>query len=185
MWAYLKWTVRIIILAVLVAIIHYSVPHHDVVRITDTYNREALISYNWLFYAGSDVGTTQTELRDIRFIETVRPNGAIRVYRNEDTGWLWPPYFKYGSTNLQAEASDLTSTKDAPQWVVVSYYGWRNSFFEIYPNAVGMRPVARPDVTIVPWASLIVLLMLAVATGMLVWAWGHVRQWVLRTLSRG
>ena len=36
--------------------------------------------------------------------------GKVIVYRNEATGWVWPPYFKYDSSNLQAEATNLKSS---------------------------------------------------------------------------
>ncbi len=66
------------------------------------------------------------------------------VYRNEDTGWGWPPYFKFDTTNLQAEAADLRSTAAAPQWAIMTHYGWRNEFLSIFPNAIGIRAVDDP-----------------------------------------
>ena len=45
------------------------------------------------------------------------------VYRNEDTGWGWPPYFKFDTKNLQTEAADLISSKEEPQWVILTHYG--------------------------------------------------------------
>ena len=76
------------------------------------------------------------------------------VYRNEDTGWIWPPYFKFDSSDLQAEASANMSAPGAEQWAVVTHYGWRNRFFTFYPNAVGIRPIAGPDVRIIPWFNI-------------------------------
>ena len=91
------------------------------------------------------------------FIQTRRANDLIMVYRNEDTGWGWPPYFKFDTSNLQAEAADLKSTSDNPKWAVIRHYGWRNEFISIYPNAVSIRPVDGPDVTIIPWMNIILL----------------------------
>ncbi len=83
------------------------------------------------------------------------------VYRNEDTGWGWPPYFKLDSSNLQAEAEDLKSTKANPQWVSLTHYGWRNEFLTIYPNAIGIKAVAGPEVRIIPWVNIFIFLILA------------------------
>ncbi len=168
----LKWGFRLAILACVAAFLHYTMPQHDVVRITNTYNRLTTIGENWIFYASPDVGTAEgAETRDIRFIEAIRANDKVIVYRNEDTGWVWPPYFKYDSSNLQAQASNLKSTKEAPEWVVVTHYGWRVPWLSIYPNAVKVRPVAGPDVTIIPWVNIIILAALAIGALMLRRMW--------------
>jgi len=82
------------------------------------------------------------------------------VYRNEDTGWGWPPYFKFDTANLQAEAGDLKSTAAAPQWAVLRHYGWRNEYLTIFPNAVEIWPVEGPEVRIIPWFNIVVLTLL-------------------------
>ena len=104
--------------------------------------------------------------RDVFFIQTVLNTGDVMVYRNEDTGWGWPPYFKFDTSNLQAEAANLRSTAGDPQWVAIKHYGWRNEIISIYPNAISVRPVAGPDVRIVPWLNIVILVTLVA----LVWA---------------
>ncbi|TCO69119.1 DUF1523 family protein [Rhodovulum euryhalinum] len=179
MWTYVKWTFRGALVLLVIAVLHYNLPQHDVVQITNTYNRQTTIGANWLFYARSDApSTTGVEKRDIRFIEAVRPNGEVSVYRNEDTGWFWPPYLKYDSANLQAEASNAVSTKDTPQWVVITHYGWRTPIFSFFPNAIGLYPVAGPDVTVFPWISMILLVLLAIGAGMMWRMWRRFRQQV-------
>jgi hypothetical protein len=165
MWRYLKWGFRITVVMLVAAFLHYTLPQHDVVQITNTYNRVTPIGGNWMFYSiedtASGVETTSTQ-RDIRFIEAVYPDGSsVQVYRNEDTGWVWPPYFKWDSSNLQAEATNLKSDKASPTWVSVTHYGWRLPIFSIYPNAVAIKPVAGPDVRIIPWVNIVLLTMLA------------------------
>jgi hypothetical protein len=180
MWTKLKWTFRGILAVLVIAVLHYNLPHHDVVRVTNTYNRQTTIGSNAFFYARAETPIAGVERRDIRFIEAVRPNGDVSVYRNEDTGWVWPPYFKYDSANLQAEASNLISTNDHPQWVVITHYGWRTPFFSVYPNAVNIYAVAGPDVWVFPWVSLIVLALLALGAGMVRRMW---RQFRLRIFA--
>ena len=98
------------------------------------------------------------------------------VYRNEDTGWVWPPYFKYDSSTLQAEATNLRSSKEAPQWVSVTHYGWRLPIFSIFPNAVAVKAVDGPDVTIIPWVNIILLTALAFILFMIRRMWLQFRE---------
>jgi hypothetical protein len=157
----LKWAFWIVVLLFVGMFLHYNLPQHDIVRIIETNNRVTpLGSINKFFYAAQDAGTLATDNRDVRFIDAIRPDGSPIVYRNEDTGF-WPPYLKFDSSNLQAEASNFKSTAEAPKWVSVTHYGWRIAFESIYPNAVRIRPVDGPDATIIPWANIIILTLLA------------------------
>ncbi len=148
------------------SLLHYVLPQHDMVRITSTeVIRMDFSSINRLFFAQSDSGSAELTTRDIRLINTQRKrtwffcffqrdSEKVMVYRNEDTGWIWPPYFKFDSSDLQAEASANISAQGAEQWVVMTHYGWRNRFFTVYPNAIGIRPVSGPDVTVIPWFNI-------------------------------
>ena len=181
MWRYIKWGFRIALLLLVVGFLHYTLPQHDIVRITNTYNKQTVIGSNWLFYSSGDSGvntaTTADTIRDIRFIDAVFPDGSsVMVYRNEDTGWVWPPYFKYDSSTLQAEATNLKSDKATPQWVSVTHYGWRLPIFSIFPNAVAVNPVSGPDVSITPWVNIVVLTLLAFGLFMLRRMWLQFRE---------
>lgn len=169
MWTYVKWTLRIVLALLILAVLHYSLPQRDIVRITDTYEKRIDFGENSIFWASPDSGNATTGTnRDVFFIQAIRPNGKPIVYRNEDTGWGWPPYFKFDTSNLQTEAADLKSTKDNPQWVAVTHYGWRNEFLSIFPNAVAVRPVDSPDVRLFPWTNIVILTILALLA---FWAW--------------
>ena len=172
MWGKVKWTIRIILFLIVAAFLHYTLPQHDVVTITNTYNRLTTVGSNGIFYASPDSGTAESvSTRDIRFIDAAFANGKVMVYRNEDTGWIWPPYFKYDSSNLQAEATNLKSTKSDPQWVSITHYGWRMPIFSIYPNAVKITAVAGPDVRIIPWVNIVFLTALLLGGLMLRRMW--------------
>ena len=169
MWRYLNFAVMAIALLLVAAAAHYTLPQNDVVRVVNTEVRRVDLgeTSRW-FWARSDTGLSASDSRDIRFIETIRPDGDPMVYRNEDTGWGWPPYFKFDSANLQARAQDLISSREDPEWVAVRHYGWRSDIFSIFPNAVAVTPVAGPEVDIFPWRMVIalgvlVLIVLAVA----------------------
>lgn len=160
---------------VLLAFFYYVLPQHDVARITGTeIIRMDFSNVNRIFFAQKDSGNVELTTRDVRLINTVRKKTfllgfiqrekeGVMVYRNEDTGWIWPPYFKFDSSDLQAEALANVSTPDKPQWVVITHYGWRNRFFTIYPNAVAIRPVDGPDVRVIPWFNIFFFVFLAVA----------------------
>lgn len=173
---YVKWTFWAIIASLIFGFLHYTLPQHDIVRIVGTENRRIDFGENSIFWASPDSGTAATGNRDVRFINAVRPNGKVIVYRNEDTGWGWPPYFKLDSSNLQTEAQALTSTEEAPKWVSMTHYGWRNEFFTIFPNAVAVRQVASPDVTIIPWVNIIILAVLALIALMIRRMWLQFRE---------
>lgn len=156
----------------------YALPSKQTVRVTNTYNRLTDIGANRFFYASPDTGTVQNAAgqRDVRFIDTVRPNGKPYVYRNEDTGWIWPPYFKYDSSNLHAQATDLRSTSASPEWVSVTSYGWRMAWLSVYPNAISMKRVAGPDDRPFNWPAQIILLLIG-ALLLLLWRmWNQFRE---------
>ncbi len=158
---------RTLFFVILFGLLHYVLPQHDVARITSTEIIRADFSwYNRVFYAQADSGAEELANRDLRLINTQKkrtfllgfiPRDAdeIMVYRNEDTGWLWPPlYLKFDSSDLHAEASAAISAQGTEQWVVITHYGWRNRFLTVYPNAVGIREVDGPDVRIIPWFNI-------------------------------
>lgn len=161
----IKWTFRILVALAIIAFFHYSLPSRDIVQIVGTeVNRIDVDDSTW-FWASKDAGTqTGTTTRDVRFINAQYPDGDPRVYRNEDTGWSWPPYLKFDSGNLQAQAQGFAKTDE--KWVAVSHYGWRIPLISLYPNAYKMKEVAGPDVRLIPWFNIIFLIIVA----MIAWA---------------
>tara|TARA_B110000879_G_C11040468_1_gene458634 strand:+ start:405 stop:1037 length:633 start_codon:yes stop_codon:yes gene_type:complete len=162
----LRWTFWITVWVIIASVFHYTLPQTDIVRVTDTYEKRIDPGENSLFWAQADVGTDGTlAKRDVFFIQTRRVGGDVMVYRNEDTGWGWPPYFKFDTSNLQAEASDLASTEAVPRYVAIKHYGWRNEFLTIFPNAISVRAVDGPDASKgIPWLNIIILTLFAAVT---------------------
>ena len=157
--AIIKWVFWITIWVLVAAFFHYTLPHVDIVRVTDTYEKRVDPGENSIFWAQADIGTDGTLAnRDVFFIQTRRAKGDVMVYRNEDTGWGWPPYFKFDTSNLQAEAADAKSTEAAPEWYAIKHYGWRNEFLTVFPNAISLRKVEGPDASKgIPWLNIIIL----------------------------
>lgn len=157
---YVKWTLLGLIALIAFGFLHYTLPQHDIVRVVNTYQeRQDLTDWTRIFWSDPDDQSGTLTNRDVQFISTIKTNGKPMVYRNEDTGWSWPPYFKFDTASLQTEADDLRSSSETPKWAVVTHYGWRNELISIFPNAVAIRPVAGPDVTVIPWFNIFFFLM--------------------------
>ena len=161
---YIKWFLIVTFWTFVFAFFHYTLPQKDIVRITDTYEKRIDFGENSIFWAGADAGNDVTvPNRDVFFIQTkLAKNDGVMVYRNEDTGWGWPPYFKFDTTNLQAEAGDMKSTAEAPQYALIKHYGWRNEFMSIFPNTISVATVAGPKVPKgIPYLNILILTLFA------------------------
>ena len=103
--------------------------------------------------------------RAMYFINTQNDDGKIMVYRNEDTRWGFPFYFKFGSANLQAQVQALGNENKLVQ---IRYYGWRMTMFDEYRNAVAVKEISgdvAPSHPILSWvfyAFLLVTLFLSI-----------------------
>lgn len=162
----LKVTFRVLVALIIGVILHYALPQHDIVRVVNTYQeRQDLNDWTRIFWARPDDQSATLINRDVQFLQTVKkktfllgfiPRDAteVMVYRNEDTGWSWPFYFKFDTASLQTEADDLRSTPEQPKWAVMTHYGWRNEYLSAFPNAIAIRPVDGPDVRIIPWFNI-------------------------------
>jgi hypothetical protein len=171
----IRRSIRIILFLIIGSILHYALPQHDVVRVVNTYQeRQDLNDWTRVFWARPDDQSATLINRDVQFIQTIkmqtmlfgfvnRESTEVMVYRNEDTGWSWPFYFKFDTANLQTEADDIVSTSEDPEWAIVTHYGWRNEYLSAFPNAIAIRPVSGPDVTIIPWFNIGFLVVLIIA----------------------
>ena len=167
-------TIAVLLLVAFLALaMHYTLPRHEVVRIVGATERVEEFGINRFFFRGIPGGLTPGKTRDIRFIETFRPSGRELVFRNEDTGLGWPPYFKINEADIQAQARNLVSTADSPDWVRMTYYGVRIQLFSIFPNALRLTPVDGPDDTVIPWTRLI---FFAGLIGFGAWLWLALRR---------
>lgn len=91
-------------------------------------------------------------VRDMYLIYTQHAIDDVRVYRNEDTGWSWPPYLKFDSSDVQATARAL---ENARQPAYLTSYGWRVNMFSLYPNVTRIRLAEDGESTwnLVRWLS--------------------------------
>ena len=160
------WMLRLLPFVVGLLFLHFYLPSKDIVRIVDTdVKRMDVVSKD---FVKEDQGQGPTVTRDVRFINAVWPNGDPRVYRNEETGWGFPWYFKFDSGNLQTEAQDLRSTQAEPIWVMITHYGWRIEILSMFPNAVEVERIEDPDIYPIPWFRIVFFVLLI---GLLLWLW--------------
>lgn len=190
----IRRVVRIVVILFMGLLLHYALPQRDIARVTSTeIIRTDFSSINRIFYAQADAGAEEQPTRDLRLINTVRKTtylfGMMRgrdqvmVFRNEDTGWIWPPYFKFDSSDLQAEAADSVSSKDDPEWVAITHYGWRVRYLSIFPNAIAIKPIDGPDVRLIPWFNIFFFVFLIAAFLFLRAMWMQFRERTLDPLG--
>jgi len=153
----------VIALIAFAAFLHWTLPSRDIVRILGTEVVRSTVQVTNA--AGDEVNRT----RDVRYINAVDTSGRTRVYRNEDTGWGWPPYFKFNSADLTARAENAASTEDAPRWMIVTHYGWRIQLLSTFPNAVRITPAEGPDQLLIPWFNMSVVAILLAIGGFVWW----------------
>lgn len=175
---YVKWTLLALIILFVGSFVHYTLPQRDIVRVVDTYEeRQSLSGWTTMFWSGQDSPPVNgVETRDVQFIQTVTVKGKPMVYRNEDTGWGWPPYFKFDTASLYTEAADATSNKDDPQWVLVTHYGWRSELLSTFPNAIGIKLLDDPDSKGFPWLNVVILVIMAIIVALFRLMWLQFRQ---------
>ena len=178
---------RVVLFVIAGLYLHYTLPQHDVAKVTGISDRlERLSGFQQIFYNQVDLGSAESDMRDLRLINTVkvdtwflglwRGGERVMVYRNEDTG-VYPPYFKFDSSDLEAEASALAGKE---QWVSITHYGWRMRFLSIYPNAISIKPVSGPEYRPFPWFNLFFFAFLIVGFFFVRAMW---RQFVERTVD--
>ena len=145
---YIKYFLVVVFLLIVFLFVHYTLPSKDIVRIVGTEVVRTEVGSNPIFWVRG--GTGDTLNRDIRFI-----NGAEfgtekdKVYRNEDTGWRWPPYLKFDSGDIQAQAQRLAG--ENVERVLINHYGIRSRTFSIYPNVTSIRELNPGETEPLNW----------------------------------
>ena len=162
-----KFGIGVVLVLLLALFFHYNLPRTVVVQISGT-DVKRIDKKNSSDKNQSNNNTSAKAARqtsDVRFINSMSRSGKTIVFRNEDTGWGWPPYLKFDSADLTAEAQAFAADQAKP-WVLVKYYGWRIKVFSMFPNAVNLKVVDRdyshfPLFNIVFFVLLITVVLIA------------------------
>ena len=178
-----KRILKLFLFLLLVAFLHYNLPDRDIVRVVGTDVKRMDVDEGAFGWGEPDAGTKHPGNKDVRFIYTIRPNNHEMVYRNEDTGWGWPPYFKFDTSDLATQAQDLANRaqkNDEEVWVAVKHYGWRIKLLSLFPNAVDMKEVSGPNDRLIPWFNIAFLTMLA---ALFLYVWMRIRAFKKRRID--
>ena len=175
---WLKHIPALLLFIVGAVLLNYYLPDRDIVQIVGTEVKRIDVESGAPFWDRADIGTVEGATRDVRFINAVTKSGRSRVYRNEDTGWGFPPYFKFDSVDLTADAQSLARQDDV--WVAVRHYGWRIKMFSIFPNATSFKRVDGPDAFLIPWFNIVFIGLL-----LLIWflIWRAIRRWKAKRID--
>ncbi|QGM81503.1 DUF1523 family protein [Otariodibacter oris] len=93
-------------------------------------------------------------VRDVYYLFTENPETKkVMTYRNEDTGWGLPFYFKFDAALTQAKAQAFANDKKLVQ---IKYYGWYISWLNEFRNVVSIQPVEEGQSQSMPWISYII-----------------------------
>lgn len=150
-----------LLIAILFLFFHYNLPRTSVVQIsgTDTKRVDKAVEVEKVEDGKDKKENVTTQTADVRFINSVSREGKPMVFRNEDTGWGWPPYFKFDSADVTAEAQAFATDQGKP-WVLVKYYGWRFTMFSMFPNVLDLKKIDK-DYTHIPVFNIVFFILLA------------------------
>ncbi|MEM9599975.1 MAG: DUF1523 family protein [Pseudomonadota bacterium] len=175
---YLRHIPALLIFVIGAVLLNYYLPDRDIVQVVGTEVIRFDIEPDAPFWERAQADENAQRTRDVRLINTEKANGKPMVYRNEDTGWGFPPYFKFDSDNVFTQAKSFERQPD--QWVAVRHYGWRIEIFSIYPNATSMKRVDGPDVRLIPWFNIVFIGLLLTLWFFL---WRAVRRWKAKRID--
>ena len=122
--------------------LHYLLPRKAVVEISGVESKRS----EGVSLSGT---TSQPNALDV-YLVFAKEEGVAVVFKNIDTGWGLPPYFKFNAAELQAEAQNLAGKN-----VLVKYYGWRFKLTGTFPNILEVTP-AGPETSTGSWTRYIV-----------------------------
>lgn len=145
----------LLLLAAYIVMLAWTLPSHVLVVVTGTETQRRDVS----------APEGESTIHDVRYVMAQDMEGSPRMFRNEDTGWGWPPYLKFDSGNVAAQAQSLAIDTRRPT-VELTYYGFRIPLFSMFPNVLDMD-VVEPDHTPVPWLTIIVAFVHVVLIGVL------------------
>lgn len=156
----IKIGIGAVFFVVLFLFFHFNLPRTAVVQIsgTDIKRMDKAVDVKDKEDGAEKQVQTATSTSDVRFINSVSRKGKPMVFKNEDTGWGWPPYFKFTSADVTAEAQAFANDQGKP-WVLVKYYGWRFTMFSKFPNVLDLKKVDK-DYTHIPVFNIMFFILL-------------------------
>lgn len=155
-------------LLLLAGVLAFVLPRHAVVHVdgTDIRYRDGVVAA-----PGAAPSQPVTD-KDIYYINTSNPGRTeVQVFRNQDTGFGFPWYFKFDSAEVQGRAQLLG--RNGEQLALVTYYGWRIPVLKEFPNAVDIQAWNSLDEPL-PVFNIVFLTLLILLPAGLAW---KLRRW--------
>jgi len=158
----IKIGIGIVLIVVIALFFHYNLPRTAVVQIsgTDIKRVDKPKDIKVVENETDEQKKIEALTKDVRFINSVSRKDKPMVFLNQDTGWGWPPYFKFDSADLTAEAQAFATDQSKP-WVLVKYYGWRFTLFSMFPNVLDLKQVDR-NYTHIPLFNIVFIILVCV-----------------------
>jgi Protein of unknown function (DUF1523) len=162
LWASIA--IGLVIAAGPLAFLDYVLPHHAVLRLVGTEVKR--------FGKDGTAGQGTARTIDVRYIytediETKKPH----VFRNEDTGWGFPWYFKFNSADIEAAAQSIAQEHGT---AALTYYGWRIQLFSWFPNVTKIKR-AEPGTSVIPWFNIVFFAVVIGGSLRLAWRFRAIR----------
>ena len=117
----------------LALVVDYSFPHYASVQITGgdvkRMDKDGIIDAK---------NPADGPVRDVYFIyaKDAHNDQKVMAYRNEDTAWGFPFYFKFNSADIQAMAQGFANSDNN---VTIKYYGYRISMLNEFRNVISIK----------------------------------------------
>ena len=147
-----------------IAFLDYFLPHHAVLRVVGSEVKRFGTKGNT-----PNAQNPNAPTHDVYYVYAEDLDSkAPRVFRNEDTGWGFPWYFKFNSADLQATAQSIAGERGT---ALFTYYGWRIQMLTLMPNVTKIVRAA-PDASTFPWFNLV---FFTVLIGGITWLFFRVR----------
>lgn len=174
----LFWFLVLLVVVGAGGVLSYSLPKHIVVNINGSEVKRVDNSGNAV-----DVRTPSiNNSRDVYYINaSALDKSEVFTFRNEDTKFNFPWYFKFDSAEVQSRAKLVEANnngKDQRAYALVTYYGWRIPMFNMFPNAVDVRSweSSEPPFPVFNTVFLSLLGLITLVLWWKLWRWNKKRQ---------
>jgi hypothetical protein len=160
-WRVIRYTAAAIVLIPSYIFMDYTLPAYTLIHVSDTDTRRMDEDGNFIPKSQPTTGAT----RDVAFIygkyahvETDPSTGKEKVVVeenrdwssiNEDTGWGYPFYFKFDTSDLQANAAYLKGSS-----AFAKTYAYRFQFWSWFPNTLDLVKW-EPGMWILNWLRIL------------------------------
>lgn len=139
---------------ILICIVNYAMPSYKALYLIGAEVKR--VDQNGLI-SKENIASKMT--KDVYYIYAKSPikDDKVMVFRNEDTRWGFPFYFKFNSADIQAKSAAFGEQKSL---VEVKYYGWRIQVLNKFQNLISIKKIENQNALSLPIFSYIFYLII-------------------------